>query len=333
MTMSFEAAAAAHRAGDLAAAERGYLEFPDKQGALYNLGRIYRDTDRPEEAERTFRRLLQHDPADARSRRQLAMALLSRRRYAEAWPHYEARRGILGLKPPPLSIPEWTGEPMAGRTLLVKGEQGLGDQLMAGRFAARLRAGGVRVIMLSDPGLRRLFADAGFVVPPQPSADAWVHSASLPLRLGLEDVAGEMAAYLGLETTGGGGVGVMARGNPNHQNDRTRSMDAASAEALLTLGRDLSPAATGARDMRGTAEIVAGLDLVISVDTAVAHLALALGKPCWVLLPRIALDWRWNDGVRSDWYPQARLFRQETAGDWGAVLERVRVALALEGLG
>ncbi|HEY3951727.1 hypothetical protein [Phenylobacterium sp.] len=333
MAISFEAAAAAHQAGDLETAERGYRAFPNARNAIYNLARIYRDTDRLAEAEAAFRRLLKHDADFALARRGLAMTLLAQRREMEAWPYYEARREILGLKPPPLDIPEWQGEPMAGKTLLVLGEQGLGDQLMFARFAAILRDQGVRVVMAGDPRLRPLFDAAGFVVPPQPSADAWAHACSLPLRMGLEGVAGERAAYLrGLGGPGGGGVGVMARGNPEQHNDQNRSMDAASAQALTALGRDLSPEATGAKDMAETAGIIAGLDLVVSVCTSVAHLALAMGKPCWLLGARTGLDWRWNDGLRSDWYPAVRIFRQDRPREWGPVLERVRAELAAHGL-
>ena len=86
---------------------------------------------------------------------------------------------------------------------------------------------------------------------------------------------------------------------------------------------DLSLAATGAKDFADTAAIVAGLDLVISVDTSVAHLAGAMGKPCWTLLKTDA-DWRWmRDRDDSPWYPSMRLYRQPTAGDWPSVIDRV----------
>jgi hypothetical protein len=120
---------------------------------------------------------------------------------------------------------------------------------------------------------------------------------------------------------------VVARGSPAHVYDRRRSLPPPAATRLLSLGRDLLPEATGAFDLLETAEIVAGLDLVIAVYTSVVHLAGAMDKPCWVLLPRVGLDFRWNDGVASDWYPQLRLFRQREAGDWDAVLDEVSAAL------
>jgi ADP-heptose:LPS heptosyltransferase len=79
--------------------------------------------------------------------------------------------------------------------------------------------------------------------------------------------------------------------------------------------------------MLATARIIAELDLVISVDTAIAHLALSMGKPTWVLLATSGRDYRWNDAVHSDWYTQARLFRQSRPGDWSGVLDEVELAL------
>ena len=107
-----------------------------------------------------------------------------------------------------------------------------------------------------------------------------------------------------------------------------RGMDAAAEQGeglppqLVDLGREIA-------DFGDTAAIVAALDLVICVDTAVAHVAGALGKPCWVLLPAVHPDWRWMDErADSPWYPGVmRLYRQEAAGDWDAVVRKVAADL------
>lgn len=152
---------------------------------------------------------------------------------------------------------------------------------------------------------------------------------------------------------GGRRVGLVWQGNPRFENDRNRSLpgletlaplgrctgqgavfvslqkgpgerDATAADApmpVIPLGPDLA-------DFADTAAVIAQLDLVISVDTAVAHLAGALGRPCWLLLPAEGTDWRWlKDRDDSPWYPRTRLFRQSVGGDWAAVMDRVAEAL------
>ncbi|WP_295999125.1 tetratricopeptide repeat protein [Rugamonas sp.] len=152
-------------------------------------------------------------------------------------------------------------------------------------------------------------------------------------------------------------VGLAWKGNPNFENDGDRSLPSLQTLAPLGAvagvrfvslqkgpgeaeaeqpprGMDLYPAAAGLTDFAATAALIASLDLVISVDTAVAHLAGALGKPCWLLLPDYRTDWRWLSG-RADtpWYPQMRLFRQRAgaidSGGWDAVIADVAAALAL----
>jgi len=128
-------------------------------------------------------------------------------------------------------------------------------------------------------------------------------------------------------------VGLCTTGNPKHLNDRWRSLSSAVAAQLQSrlpgTVIDVSPEKTGARDFADSAAIMAGLDLVVSVDTSVAHLAGALDKPCLLLLPGFGTDWRWLRGREdSPWYPRHTLFRSEVDGDWSAAIEAVAARAA-----
>ena len=119
---------------------------------------------------------------------------------------------------------------------------------------------------------------------------------------------------------------MVTRGNPKHPNDAHRSLPPAQAKRLLDLPGAISLAAedTGVADFLDTAGLIAGLDLVISVDTSVAHLAGAMGKPVWILLPHLGTDWRWGlSGSETPWYPSARLWRQPGIGLWRPVVDAV----------
>ncbi|WP_363200920.1 glycosyltransferase family 9 protein [Phenylobacterium sp.] len=267
-------------------------------------------------------------PADPRPRYGLALLLLARGSYNEGWRLYEARADIpeTRIHKPRLSFPEWNGAEV--QSLLLWPEQGLGDQIMYARFVPKLLARGYSVTMLAPPPLVRVLRPLGCnIISAEgevgiPRHEAWCLVGSLP------HLVGEIptAPYLtGSEK--GTGVGVMAAGNPQHVNDAARSLPPNLRGELLRMGRDLSPASTGAADFEETAEIIRGLETVISVDTAVAHLAGAMGKPTWLLLPYQA-EWRWGRGHSvTNLYPSMRLFRQETPGDWRQPLRDVREAL------
>ena len=262
-----------------------------------------------------------------------ASQLLRTRRYAEAWPLYRSRRWAgYDMLRTTANYPEWSGEDPAGKHIAVVAEQGFGDQIMFGRWLPELVRRGARVTAVVNPFfLSRLFETMGvstkpsFTDRPLPPADFWVYFGDLPHCM---DAAAPVEAhYLPIPTKVGGGVGVMASGSPTHANDANRSLSASATARLRQMGRDLSPAATGAVDFLETAEIVATLDLVVTVDTALAHLAGALGKRTCVLLPHQGMDWRWNDGVQSDWYPSFRLFKQPPDGDWHAILNEVEAMI------
>jgi hypothetical protein len=270
------------------------------------------------------------DPVATRAR---ALDLLRAGRFEEAWPLYEARRWAPATNTiePITTAPRWQGEDLTGKRIVVCAEQGFGDQMMFGRYLPLLRERGGEILISCHPRhLARLFERAGYETRPNyndrplPECDYWTHFGSLPLHLSAPPPA---AAWIDLPRFTGGGIGVMAQGNPKFVDNAARSLSPELAPELQALGHDLSPSATGAIDFLDTAEIVAGLDLVVSVCTSVAHLTGALGKPLIVLLHDRA-EWRWGTGEVSAWYPEAKLIRQSISGDWREVISRLKAQIA-----
>lgn len=257
------------------------------------------------------------------------------------------------------SSPLWNGEDLTDQTILLWGEQGLGDIIQFVRFAPLVAQSAKRVIVECHPLLHRLVAGIPGVdeVADVRAANAYdIHLPlmSLPLWGGTENIPNDVP-YLtpppsisvdpALSQCSGLRVGLIWAGNPNHARDRERSRalrefaplarrtDAtffalqkgpAAAQsspdemAIIDLGHSFS-------DLADTAAAMKELDLVISIDSAPAHLAGALGIPVWVLLTRIP-DWRWGlERGDSDWYPSMRLFREENG--WGDLFEIVATAL------
>ncbi|MBF0296093.1 MAG: glycosyltransferase family protein [Magnetococcales bacterium] len=341
---------------------------PDHAGAWNNLGNLCRETGRLAEAEAAFRRALAIRPDFADVLWNLSLLYLAQGRYAEGWPLHEARHHPLKtgwrVVRPELPFPMWRGEALAGKSLLLLGEQGMGDQLQFCRYAPLLKAMGVgRLTLVCSAALCRLMRSLEGVDevlaheehPVLPRHDFWVMLHSIPHLTGGHIPA--VIPYLAPDTTRAAGlhlpeglfkVGLSWRGDPGHANDHNRSLPGLTTLAplwrvpgvffvSLQKGRGEEEArrapdgqpllALGDRigEFADTAAIVARLDLVITIDSALAHLAGALGKPCWVMLTANGCDWRWMlEGERSPWYPDGmRLYRQTQPGDWSAVVCRV----------
>jgi Flp pilus assembly protein TadD len=349
---------------------------------------------RGREAADAYRRGLALDPDHHGGRLNLALLTLKAGDFAAGWRLYEGRHDQTGAAcSPPLApgCARWNGETLAGKTLIVYGEQGLGDQLQFVRYAQMARrAGAGRVIVVVARELIRLFAhvpDLDGVVPMgvgEPiKADYWTWMLNLPgLFATTPDRISETAppggrqfhlpsppakpegrapdAPLRVGVFWAGQVGSAMGGGNSHLIDARRSLPYPRIQPLLTASRlrgrvqwtilqrdrrlehlaDLAgnqgwrdPFAGPGEpqgDLLDTAMIMAGLDLVIGVDSALIHLAAGLGLPTW-MLDRFDHCWRWApDRQDSDWYPNLRIFRQARRGDWGEPLARVEEALAAE---
>ena len=255
--------------------------------------------------------------------------------------------------------PVWDGGDPEGRTILVQAEQGFGDTIQFARFLPLIVALGGRVVLACDRRVAPLISSMPHVRVvskggPLPEYDAWIDQMSLPRAFGctlgtIPSAGGYLAADPALLRAWrarlplGRKVGLVWSGNPLHSNDRRRSIPTDCLTRLVEGGGaqfvSLQPegALPGVMDISDgltnyaqTAAAIAALDLVITVDTSVAHLAGAMGVPVWIMLPH-APDWRWLLG-RDDtpWYRSARLFRQDKPNDWAGVIERVEAALALK---
>ncbi|WP_305123470.1 tetratricopeptide repeat protein [Roseomonas sp. GC11] len=334
---------------------------PNHPDFLSNLGSAQTECGRLAEAMACFRQAIALRPDHAVAHLHLGMALLGRGDFPKGWTEYEWRWRC-AQTPRDFPQPRWRGEHAAGRRLLLHAEQGLGDTLQFCRYAELAAERGLRVVMEVQPSLRRLLQGLPGTEAvlargePLPEFDLHCPLLSLPLAFGtLPHTIPQRVPYLRaeaaevllwrqrLEARGKKGprIGIAWAGSPKLARDRLRSIDPALLVPLLNmpglhfinLQKGGTPAPAEApltdlmpevQDFAETAALMASLDLIISVDTAVAHLAGALGKPVW-MLDRFAPDWRWLEGrADSPWYPTMRIYRQPAPRQWGPVLEAVQ---------
>jgi len=351
----------------LASYDQAIAAKPDYADAYNNRGGVLKVLKRFDEALASFDRALAADPNHADAHMNVATLTLALGDFARGLEHYEWRWKLAANRMPRrnFSQPMWVGQPLAGKTLLAHAEQGYGDAVMACRYIPMAAARGAKIVVEAPkrllPLLKTLKGEYTFIETgrPLPPSDLHCPMMSLPLAFNtrLESIPAD-APYLfadadklhevlrrwGKEPR----IGLVWSGNREHTSDSDRSIPLRMLEPLLNLPfafhalqieiRPEDAAALPAfsrlelhrddqNDFSDAAALVAAMDLVVTVDTAIAHIAGALGKPVWILLPWNP-DWRWLlDCSGSPWYPTARLFRQRMIGDWGSVIAEVTALL------
>jgi tetratricopeptide (TPR) repeat protein len=382
------------RAGKADEAIRSYMEAmrlkPHYAEACTNLGNVHWEQGRFDEALACYEQAISWRPNMAEPHFNRARLWLLKADFSNGWPEYEWRWRSNGFPKHSFRQPRWDGSNLEGRTILLYGEQGLGDTLQFIRFIPFVKQRGGRVVLLCQAPLLRLLA--GFpgldhlscqpselpafaaqapllslpgIMQTRPATVPYLHAdAGLvehwrlemsEVRCPVSDVK-RLSSDVGHRTSATGRafkVGIAWQGNPGFIGDRRRSIalrhfarlaqidnvqlislqkgpgadQLADNQQLTTDNFNILDLGSRLDDKSGafmdTAGLMVSLDLVVSSDTAVPHLAGALGVPVWVALPRVP-DWRWLlEREDSHWYPTMRLFRQKQIGEWDDVFERI----------
>ena len=346
------------------------LAFAQDRGsaaAFNNYGNVLREIGEPAAARPFLEYACGLEPNNVTAHFNLAVAHLLQGNYAQGWPLYESRwhyEHLAGTLPR-FDQPRWQGEDLQGRTILVVGEQGHGDNIQFVRFLYNLHVMGAKIKLQVTDGLIPLLRNSSIIQQVEGYGtdmgpfDCWTPIMSIPGILGItlenlpqrvnylnarDDQTRAWLDRLGPKTRMRVGFAWsgrrdawlnqhkgmpfetmldMIRSNPQYEWINLQ-IDATDDEsrALADAGVSLFPGAiTGFHD---TAALITCLDVVISVDTAIAHLSGALGRPTWIMLQKFAVDWRWLlDRDSSPWYSTARLFRQPAFDDWSSVTAKI----------
>jgi tetratricopeptide (TPR) repeat protein len=351
---------------------------PTYTEARHNIGVTLAFAGRWEEALAQFEDTLQREPQSGEAHYNLGSALLLQGRLEPGWAQFEWRWQLETMSPyrRPFPQPQWQGEDLAGKTILIHDEQGFGDTLQFCRYAPLVARGAAKVYLeihdelaallrpsLSGDRLEILARSAGFPgIEGLPATDFHSPLLSLPnvYRTGLATIPAEIpylradpakieAWVQRLAPLPHPRIGLIWAGRPGHAQDNLRSLplarlaplcrvpgasflslqkgDASAQLADLPADLTIHDFTSDLPDFADTAALLGTIDLVITVDTAMAHLAGALGRQVW-LLNRHLPDWRWLlDRDDSPWYPTLRQFRQPAHGDWGGVIGQLGAAL------
>lgn len=341
---------------------------PGDVQSIGNRGNAYMRLGRHAEALSAYAEALRLKPDFAEAHFHESLCRLSIGDFEQGWRKYEWRRAANNYAGRGFGQPLWLGrDALAGKSILLHAEQGLGDTIQFSRYARLAAARGATVLLEVQPALKSLLSGLEGVSTvfargeTLPATDYHCPLLSLPLAFETRldsipatpsylhaDPARAAAWRVRLGERSRPRIGFAWAGSAVNPNDHRRSMPLEkllgclpaaaqcitlqkevrpSDQALLTTRGDLCHFGEALGDFSDTAALIDSLDLVISVDTAVAHLAAAMGKPAWILLA-CSPDWRWLQRREdSPWYPSVRLFRQPASGDWDAVIAQVAQAL------
>lgn len=307
------------------------------------------------------RRAVDLDPGNGQKQFDLACAYLRQGDFKRGWPAYESRRLVQAPYTPP-AVPLWQGQ--KAKHVFVYGEQGVGDKIQFARYLPLLKEKAERITFALDRDTAPLFSGYGdicdFEMPgasPHTDLDYQISICSLPLafKTTLSTIPPDPNKMVVGETRGslwaeGLKVGIIWAGNAAHANDLQRSMRFTDLMVLASERRNdvfalqVGPRSTDVSENRAqsiitdlsgliegnwsrTPTLIKALDLLVTVDTGIAHLAGSMGVPCFLMVSRFN-DWRWLvDRKDSPWYPSIRIFRQQRIGDWKPVVAEVQKAI------
>lgn len=344
-----------------------FVQDPNSSAAWNNYGNVTRELGFPQRSIPFLQHAMLLDPNNITARFNLAVSYLLMGNYQQGWPAYEARWDYehLAGSMPKFSQPRWTGQDLKGRTVLVVGEQGHGDNIQFVRFLWNLHVLGARLKLQVTDGLIPLLSRSSIIEQVgsynsnMGEFDYWVPIMSIPGVMGVtldnlprpvsylnadHDQIAAWQQILGPKTRMR--VGICWSGRPDNWLNNHKAMpwdsvvkmlesnpnydwinlqcDASEQQnqVLSDIGVRCFPGAIG--NFADTAALLMHMDVVVTVDTAVAHLSGALGRPTWLMLQKYSTDWRWLlDRDSSPWYSTARLFRQSDYDNWSSVIDKV----------